>query len=81
MGGNIYGGDLTSIENRSTFDRYTGIYDHIGLIPESPMCITGTREYFSAGESKECEELRSESPNPRNALRSTNYVPYELGEC
>jgi hypothetical protein len=81
MGGNIYGDEFTSIENRSIFDRYTGIYDHIGLIHESPMLITRTRENFSAGGPKEYEEIRSESSDFRNALRSTNYVPYELGEC
>jgi hypothetical protein len=81
MGGNTYGNDFRSIESHSIFDRYTGIYDHIGLIPESPMFITRTREYFNAGGPKKYDEIWSESSDSRNALRSTNSVPYELGEC
>jgi hypothetical protein len=81
MDGNTYGDYFTSIENCSIFDRYTGTYDHIGLTPESPMCITRTREYFGAGGPKKHKEIQSDSSDLRDASRSTNYVPYELGEC
>jgi hypothetical protein len=81
MGGNIYGDCFTSIENRPIFDRYTGTYDHTDLTPESPMCITRTREFLSAGGRKKYKEIQSDSSDSRNSSRSTNYVPYELGEC
>ena len=75
------GEDSIPIENCTVFDRYIGDYNHTGLIPESPMCITGAREGPSALGSKECEEARPESPNRNYASPSVNYVPYELGEC
>lgn len=81
IGGNICGDYFTSIENRSMFDRYTGTYNHTGSTPESPMCFTRTREYFGAGEPKKYKEIQSDSSDSRNSSRSTNYVPYELGEC
>lgn len=81
LAGNIYGDCFTSIENRSIFDRYTGTYDHTGLTPESLMCITRTREYFGAGGPKTYKEIQSDSSDSKNSSRSTNYVPYELGEC
>jgi hypothetical protein len=81
MGGNTCGDYFTSIEDRSVLDRYTGTYDHIGLTRASLTCITKTREYFGAGGPRKHKEIQSASSDSRNVSRSTNYVPYELGEC
>ncbi|KAH7111331.1 hypothetical protein B0J11DRAFT_512193 [Dendryphion nanum] len=45
-----------------------------------PMCIKRTREYLGAGGPERHREIQSDSSDSRNASRSTNYVPYELGE-
>lgn len=81
MGGNIYGNDFTSIEDRSVFDRYTGIYDPEGLFPESHTHITRTRECFSAGVPNEYKEIGSKGSDSGNLLHFSSFVPYELSEC
>lgn len=81
MGGNICGDNSTSIQDRSVLDRYTGTYDNIGLPSESLMGSTRTREYSGTDGPKKHEKIQPDSSDSGNASRSTNYVPYELGEC